>query len=78
MTGPDQNRIATYLDPDIYVTLRRRAMVTGEPLQLLVHEAVNEAREADVGDRSCFAQRAGESTRPFDEFRSEMADAEGG
>ena len=68
-----QQRTTIYLDPDLHRALRLKAAETGENLSGLVNEAIRQALTEDLEDLEAISARAGEPTRPFEDFLGELS-----
>ena len=69
---PEHQRTTIYLEKSLHRALRLKAAATGETLSKLVNRAVQLTLSEDLEDLEDLDARAGEPSRPFEEFLLEL------
>jgi hypothetical protein len=65
-------RATIYLDPDLHQALKVKSAYCGQPVSLLVNEAVRGYLSEDAEDLAAFAERAGEPTLSYEDLLKDL------
>ncbi|MDJ0761546.1 MAG: CopG family transcriptional regulator [Myxococcota bacterium] len=71
----DKQRTTIYLEAPLYRALRLKAAATGTKISALVSQAVRASLSEDFEDLKVLDERVNEPARPFEDFLSELSDA---
>lgn len=65
-------RATIYLDPDLHQALKVKSAYCGQPVSLLVNEAVRGYLSEDAEDLAAFAERASEPTLSYEDLLKDL------